>query len=59
MLASVSMSACKPAPPEGSVAANVSTMGGKAGSVSSGMGIEERGRASRVGTLPPRGDGAC
>jgi len=28
MLASVKMSACKPAPPDGSVAANVSTAGG-------------------------------
>ena len=37
MLANVRMSACRPAPPEGSDAANVSTMGGNSGSVSAGM----------------------
>ena len=37
MLANVRMSACRPAPPEGSDAANVITMGGKSGSVSAGM----------------------
>jgi len=37
MLANVRMSACSPAPPEGSDAANVSTMGGKSGSVSADM----------------------
>ena len=37
MLANVRMSACRPAPPEGSDAANVSTMGGNSGSVSADM----------------------
>ena len=37
MLASVRMSACRPAPPDGSDAANVRTMGGNSGSVSADM----------------------
>ena len=37
MLANVRMSACRPAPPVGSDAANVSTIGGKSGSLSAGI----------------------
>src|SRR4051812_20878953 len=37
MLANVRMSACRPAPPVGSDAANVITIGGKSGSLSAGI----------------------
>ncbi len=54
MLASVRMSACKPAPPDGSVAAKVRTRGGNSGSVSEGIGA---GAATRNATVAQRGGG--
>ncbi len=52
MLASVSMSACKPAPPLGSVAANASTIGGNCkgaeGSIRIGIGCSEAGCIAKM-----------
>ena len=50
MLASVSMSACMPAPPEGSDAAKVRTSGGNPGSESGGI-MRARWRVGRGGAL--------
>ena len=53
MLASVRRSACRPAPPDGSEAANVSTIGGKCGSAIGGHETrpQERMRGERVATM--------